>query len=276
LSFLLGGKLPTSTYENRNQKMSQTHNLKHNGAPYTQAGELVHADPSVTAGAGAALCTCGTLSEELPNGAARRRWHKEHKEQAAASAPVQEQLVVEEHPTTESLAELIGLPVAKRAPKAKEPRVTRAMARGELLATRKAKAAAAPTQPVDGYAEYSKTVTMDKAIKPGFWRSLGRDAAKTVVEQAYPNVQLEADNATFKLHLTGPQDDVDAAVGGIKQLWKDALAATKEWKATDAGFLGRSEEPLERRREGYHLTEEFYRAYGQQRADSLAGSLAGK
>lgn len=258
--------------------MSQTHNLKHNGAPYTQAGELVNPnDTSVTAGTGAALCTCGTLSEELPNGAARRRWHKEHKEQAAASAPVQEQLVVEEHPTTDSLEELLGLPVAKpkakRAPKAKEPRVTRAMARSELLDTRKAKAAAAPTaEPQDGYAEYSKTVAMDKAIKPGFWRSLGRDAATVVVQQVYPTVQVEADNAAFKLHLVGPQEDVDAAVGAIKQLWKDALAATKEWKATDKAFLGRSEEPLARRREGYHLTEEFYRAYGQQRAASFSAS----
>lgn len=262
-----------------------SHNLKFNGAPYTQAGELVHPDDtSITAGKGAALCTCGTLSEELPNGAARRRWHKDHKEQAATTEPVQTALEVAdplaELPTTDSLAELLGMdPVpAPRARKPKEPRTTRATARAELLDSRtaktlaKTKAAKPAAKPdTDGYAEYSKAVAMDKHIKPGFWRSLGRDAAVSVVHHAYPTVQVEPDNAAYRLHLTGPQQDVDNAVDGIKQLWKDALAATKEWKATDAKFLGRSEEPLERRREGYHLTEEFYRNYGDRRAAQLQG-----
>lgn len=32
-------------------------------------------------GAGMAKCTCGLMSPELPNRAARKRWHKQHKEE---------------------------------------------------------------------------------------------------------------------------------------------------------------------------------------------------
>jgi hypothetical protein len=35
-------------------------------------------------GPGRGLCECGDVSDELPNRAARKRWHREHKEQIKA------------------------------------------------------------------------------------------------------------------------------------------------------------------------------------------------
>lgn len=52
------------------------HALWHEGAAYDDRGYRVEY-PRTTEGR--AKCECGELSEVLPSGAARRRWHQGHK-----------------------------------------------------------------------------------------------------------------------------------------------------------------------------------------------------
>jgi hypothetical protein len=99
-------------------------------------------------------------------------------------------------------------------------------------------------------------------VVPGFWRSLGRDAVKTAVDELFPTVVVTPNNNSQTLHFQGPAEDVAAAVATVQELWAEALKAVKTWKLEDPGFLGRSTEPLARRREGYHLTEAFYAGFG--------------
>lgn len=63
------------------------HTLWVEGAPF----ELVDGKPrrigwSGVGGVGAARCSCGTFSPVLPSGAARRRWHRDHKRQVQTDA----------------------------------------------------------------------------------------------------------------------------------------------------------------------------------------------
>jgi hypothetical protein len=227
-----------------------THNLKHNGAAYNDAAALINPDPKVTSGAGRALCTCGILSEELPTGGARRTWHKEHKAQAATQAEAMQEV---EHATPEdevaqALAELVEPAPAAAPKKAKAPR--------------KAKETPGVDTAADEPNAHGETLAFSTSgVVPGFWRSLGRDAATIVVDQLHPTVVVTPNNNAQALHFQGPAEDVAAAVATVKQLWAEALLAVKQWKQEDAGFLGRSTEPLARRREGYHLTEAFYTGF---------------
>jgi hypothetical protein len=242
--------------------MTTNHNLKHNGAAYNDAAALINPDPKVTSGAGRALCTCGILSEELPSGGARRAWHKAHKAQPTPE-PVQDvEPGTPEDEVAEALAELV-----EPAPKA--ARATRQTARAELLEERKAKKArkAKETPGVDDAASERNAASQSLAfstsgVVPGFWRSLGRDAVKTAVDELHPTVVVTPNNNSQTLHFQGPAEDVAAAVAMVQELWAEALKAVKTWKLEDPGFLGRSTEPLARRREGYHLTEAFYAGFG--------------
>lgn len=54
------------------------HGLLFEGAAFDQFGDRI-GWWSTTGNAGHAKCECGALSEELPSGNARRRWHAEHK-----------------------------------------------------------------------------------------------------------------------------------------------------------------------------------------------------
>lgn len=52
------------------------HALRNEGAAYYDNGsQISYGDRSV----GRAKCECGEMSEVLPSGAARRRWHAQHK-----------------------------------------------------------------------------------------------------------------------------------------------------------------------------------------------------
>lgn len=253
------------------------HNLKHNGAPYNESGELINPDPKVTSGRGRALCTCGWLSVEVDNGAQRRAWHKDHKA-LRTEAPVQTELVLgqdvlagtPEDEVAEALAELVA---PAPAPKAKSVGRPGPASLGALLnptgprtVAPKAKRAPKAKQDAPAPADDANTTTLvvpfTTEVTAGFWRSLGRDAAKALVDNHYPTVTGKADNNARTLTLQGPSEDVPAAAEAIEAMWADALLAVKEWKKTDPAFLGRSTEPLARRQEGYHLTEAFFVQFG--------------
>jgi hypothetical protein len=58
------------------------HGLISEGYPHDDAGKPISgAFLRATSGNGRALCSCGELSPELPSGYARKRWHKDHKDQ---------------------------------------------------------------------------------------------------------------------------------------------------------------------------------------------------
>lgn len=258
---------------------SVKHNLKHNGAAYNESAELINPDPKVTSGRGRALCTCGWLSDEVDTGALRRKWFKDHKASVAAQAttspephaqaaweadlPEQSELVLgqdvlagtPEDEVKEALQDLLGdtgaVIIVPRARKAQTPK--------KVSARRKREQAAGFMPELD---EATQVLPFTTDITPGFWRSLGRDAAKLLVDAKYPTVGVTANNNARTLALQGPSEDVAAAAQAIEDMWAEAPAAAKEWKKTDPGFLGRSTEPLPRRQQGYHLTEAFYVQFG--------------
>lgn len=232
-----------------------SHALKYNGAPYLDDAKLLHTDSSITAGEGRALCACGELSPVLASGKARRTWFKEHKLQALDAEVTAEKAALQdvldgtpEDEVHEALAELVAEP---KPAKAKAPR--------------KAK----ETPGVDDAASEPNAHTQQllfsqSGVVPGFWRSLGRDATQTLVDSEFPTVTVTPNNNSMTLVLQGPEADVQEALQAVKDMWAEALVASKEWKKTDPEFLGRSTERLARRQEGYHLTEGFYRGFGQQ------------
>lgn len=63
------------------------HTLRSEGAAYDDHGRRINpATIDPYSGAGRGKCSCGALSDVLDSGAARKRWHRQHKaEQVVAS-----------------------------------------------------------------------------------------------------------------------------------------------------------------------------------------------
>jgi hypothetical protein len=59
------------------------HGLQFEGAPHDSLGRRIVSRQGV-GGAGRGKCACGELSELLPSAYARKRWHREHKEEVGA------------------------------------------------------------------------------------------------------------------------------------------------------------------------------------------------
>lgn len=58
------------------------HNLADEGAAFEMVqGRAVRVRPNSVAGTGFAICGCGVHSPILDSGAARRAWHRAHKDQ---------------------------------------------------------------------------------------------------------------------------------------------------------------------------------------------------
>lgn len=55
------------------------HTLEREGAAHDDQGRLAYSSYVVTSGTGRGMCSCGELSDVLHSGAARKRWHAEHK-----------------------------------------------------------------------------------------------------------------------------------------------------------------------------------------------------
>ena len=54
------------------------HTLVGAGAPFDAQGRYLHWEG--TRGTGHGKCSCGELSEVLPTAAARKQWHRDHKD----------------------------------------------------------------------------------------------------------------------------------------------------------------------------------------------------
>lgn len=234
--------------------MATTHSLRYNGAAFNADGELLNEDTKVTSGSGRAACACGALSDKKATGAARRAWFKAHKEQAA-EALLEELGAMIEHEAIDPVT--VGTdedPVALGEEPAAPAEADEEPAEEDLIGAGDATAALVFT-----------------AAKPGFWASLGRDAAESLVATCFPEVTVQHNNGARTLHLGGSEVLVAEAVEAVENMWLEAVAACVQWKLTDEGFLGRSAEPLARRREGYKLTEAFYRSFGPWYAGNVLG-----
>ena len=241
--------------------MAQSHSLRFNGAAFTAEGELINADTSVTSGAGAAMCACGVVSEELPSGAARRRWFAEHK-----TTPLQEELPVAEAQAEVDVAaeldDIIGdVEPAKPAKKAK----AKPAAKVKKPAA-KAKADKAPHPLGDGEA----VVPFTTEVADSMWRFLGRDGAKAMLAKLYPSVEVKVDAKAHALILTGSDPDVEAASQEVTEYWAEAIEAVKVYKAEDKKFLARPKEGLEGRKASYFMVGEFYVNYATKYAKAHA------
>lgn len=61
------------------------HTLAFEGAAHDEHGTRLHIHTGDT---GRGKCSCGTLSEVLPSGTARKAWHRAHKDDVAAKQSV--------------------------------------------------------------------------------------------------------------------------------------------------------------------------------------------
>lgn len=62
------------------------HGLAREGYPHDENGNVLSLGGIVrTSGPGRAKCACGQVSPDLPSTAARKRWHREHKEQVVSA-----------------------------------------------------------------------------------------------------------------------------------------------------------------------------------------------
>lgn len=75
----------------REMENMKGHGLMHEGAAFrlvvdkTGQAEVRRVNWRGVGGVGRAYCACGHLSDYLPSGAARRRWHKEHLAEVAVT-----------------------------------------------------------------------------------------------------------------------------------------------------------------------------------------------
>lgn len=218
------------------------HALRYNGAPYDADAQLRHDDTRITSGTGRALCACGAISEVLPNGAARRVWFKAHRDtEAVAQADLMELL---QGPEEEE-----GTPAA---------------------------AAAAPAaDPVPEAPAIAERVLPFALLAPvSYWRYLGRDGSRFVVELLFPAVKFTADSKQRAVVLTGPEADVQAACETLSQLWLEAVEAAAEWSTTDPAYLARPRGGVEGRMAAYHMKGEFLLAHIKSQAAARKRALA--
>jgi len=55
------------------------HELAYEGAPFNAKKQRTNWLMQGVRGVGRGLCSCGELSDNLPSGAQRKAWHREHK-----------------------------------------------------------------------------------------------------------------------------------------------------------------------------------------------------
>lgn len=60
------------------------HELRHEGAPYDEAGRRLNVIWGGTSGTGRGKCSYGKLSAALPSGNMRKAWHRAHKAEVRA------------------------------------------------------------------------------------------------------------------------------------------------------------------------------------------------
>ena len=245
--------------------MAQSHSLRFNGAAFSAEGELINPDQSVTSGVGAAMCACGAISEELPSGAARRRWFAEHKK-----TPLQEELPVAEEAAEATVEAELDDIIGDVEP---EPEPAKAAKKAPAKKTTKAKPAAkakkadkAPHPLGDGEA----VVPFTTEVADSMWRFLGRDGAKAMLAKLYPSVEVKVDAKAHALILTGSDPDVTAASQEVTEYWAEAIEAVKEYKANDKKFLARPKAGLEGRKASYFMVGEFYVNYATKYAKAHA------
>lgn len=211
------------------------HTLRYNGTAFTEDGQLVNPDTTVTSGAGRAMCGgCGELSPELPTGKARREWFKAHRAEAPALATT---LAAETEPEITAPVPAEDTPAEPEAPTKK--------AAGKVATKR---VEFAPYAPVS------------------YWRFLGRDGSVSFLGQTHPDVKVTPDNGARLVRLEGPAAEVGAAAVALRKMWQEAVKAAAEWERTDTTYLNRPRGGLEGRRANYFLKGEFFATYADHAA----------
>lgn len=236
------------------------HNLRLNGAAHNDLGELIDPEnPKSTAGEGRGKCSCGRLSDVLPNGASRRRWHKWHKETEAAAAteeqPVQEETAMPETPAVEeSVTETVE----------------------ETQETDAALAEASPEQdlmedligdvepePVK-QEEFHKGFPFTDSLAKHFWAPLAVKGTREFLARNFPEIKESHDNARHRVRLTGhDKKQVHEAAVAVSEMWEAAAVEFRDWKKTNADYASLDHTSRDDRSKSYILTRDFFVNFGK-------------
>lgn len=230
--------------------MANVHALRFNGAPYTSDGVPVNEDTSTTSGVGRALCACGALSPELPSGAQRRAWFKEHKA----------------NPETWTRTDVS----VSYAADVDEPEISTPVAEGEVAPEEPAEDAEA----IQEDALVERAIPFTDAVAFHFWAYLGREATTAFLGLAFPDVTAKFDNKEHVVILQGEDaGELETAAEAIVTLWSLAIAEFKEWSKGDTEWLERPRGGLEGRKASYRLRGEFYVRYAVKFGEEFDSGL---
>lgn len=226
--------------------MPAKHSLKYDGAPFKGDGNLVNSDTTITKGAGIGMCSCGEMSDWLPNGASRRRWHKWHKENLDA---VQEEPTLElDDETAAAVDRALDNPddVVPDPRKKEEPEEEEEDLVGE-----------AP--------DYTASVSFinDAPVAGIFWGTLGAKASPRVVGRQHPRVKVSTNSNSKKITLSGQRADVQQAKKDLLTMWVNAGDQYKHWKKVTEEYKSLDQSTPEGRRASYRLTKAFFLDFGE-------------
>lgn len=248
-----------------------THSLRYYGAAFDAEGNLINPDTKVTTGTGHAVCTCGWVSDEQPNGARRRVAHKLHKlhiEEAAAPEAEQTELVLGQDVIEGTPEDEVAEALEEAAAEAHEDEVLADQAAHEETLTEDA-------PEVDGDTPDSKDVILKDAVvfpttvAKHFYRSLGRKGAEAILDRHFPTVSAKFNATVREIELSGPNEDACDAAEAIIDMWDQAIAAFAQWLKTDATYLAMNKEGLEGRNATYHAKEAFFVDYATAYAEAM-------
>lgn len=207
------------------------HTIKADGAPFHEDGSPVNDDKS-TAGEGVAVCSCGAVSGLYVTRAARKAWHRAHKENAVTeevdiptipTEPTPEvDLKIEAKLHDETEAEVVDEPGSE-----------------------------AGTRIIGDYPE--------KRLLPAyFFGDIIRKGLKPVLEEN-TNATVTAHEATLEAEVTGSSEEADDVAVLLDALYSVLPGELASFKKEDPEFLKLKsiEDPKERHKKSWIARRDF-------------------
>lgn len=211
------------------EMLLRAHLLRLGGAPFSKDRVMTHNSPKDTSGPGHALCSCGTMSEELPSGEARRNWHGKHRMAADEGHPLYDPEKMQGdgscscnlegndhwlHDKTCPLYKPRGRKVQEAPQAAQQP-------------SERPNSAPAPTATQNG------PVAVYAGAARVFWPNLGEDAAVRIANALGAEVSIDRRERSLTV---SSGEGADAIASLLMEFWPKANKDFHFWKRNDDNY----------------------------------------